>query len=556
MAQSIVHRVRSLRDNYRDIPDDKIVDLPETPGFGRWRRYFDPGSAKHPAKMNQNLLRWILARYTKEGETVLDPMAGTFSTVVQAALMGRNAVGVEYEEWMTKLAEGTLERLRKHPSLVPIGEAMAVRGDARELSSILAGADVVVTSPPHSDTLQAYNVSTEVAERRRQRTYDAETRAIVKGQKWGHAKDIEARRVQIDGTGYDAVVTSPPYAGPYAEEHSKSKGGKVVGSVDGSRRDYSGDPENIGHRKYGNVDAVITSPPHGPDVAPHGEARPNDREPMRLHDSYDAVVTSPPHADTNLTQDTNIAPGGMDPKKVGRTKYDAVITSPPYAEANRGAGIAKEGYTNPQTGDQNKNDRELPGRSDRPLSDDSENLSNLVYGDIDAIVTSPPYEDRHPLRSQLDEEFVSKLSDASKATSHEFNSPAELEYLRRVQEGLKTTEGNIGREKQETYLAAMARVYRECWKVLRPGGLVVIVVKNFVRDGKPVRLDKDTAKLLRWAGLEEMDHLYRRLNAKSFWIRNFEKKFQTNHLGEPLPTTNFEDILVFRKPEAHDGRVA
>ena len=128
-----------------------------------------------------------------------------------------------------------------------------------------------------------------------------------------------------------------------------------------------------------------------------------------------------------------------------------------------------------------------------------------------------------------------------------------MEYLKRVQEGLKTTEGNIGREQRETYIEAMARVYCESWKVLKPGGVIVIVVKNFVRDGKPVRLDEDTAKLLRWAGFLEVNHLYRKLNAKSFWIRNYEKKFRERQAkGDipkdwPIPTTNFEDVLVYQK---------
>ena len=38
------------------------------------RQFFIPESFIHPAKMNSYLLLWIVGRYTKPGETILDPM--------------------------------------------------------------------------------------------------------------------------------------------------------------------------------------------------------------------------------------------------------------------------------------------------------------------------------------------------------------------------------------------------------------------------------------------------------------------------------------------------
>ncbi len=54
--------------------------------------------------------------------------------------------------------------------------------------------------------------------------------------------------------------------------------------------------------------------------------------------------------------------------------FGSVIFSPPFGEANRGSGIAKNGYE----GEHGK-DEELKDRCDRPLSQDKNNVSNLVY---------------------------------------------------------------------------------------------------------------------------------------------------------------------------------
>jgi len=56
----------------------------------------------HPAKMRPCLARAILQIY---GESpVLDPMAGIGTTLVEAMLLGMNAVGVEYERKFVKQA--------------------------------------------------------------------------------------------------------------------------------------------------------------------------------------------------------------------------------------------------------------------------------------------------------------------------------------------------------------------------------------------------------------------------------------------------------------------
>ena len=60
------------------------------------KRLFTPESFQHPAKGNIFMWQECIERYSKPGDTVLDPMAGIGTTLL-AALMGRNVVCLERE---------------------------------------------------------------------------------------------------------------------------------------------------------------------------------------------------------------------------------------------------------------------------------------------------------------------------------------------------------------------------------------------------------------------------------------------------------------------------
>ncbi len=53
------------------------------------------GVLVHPAKFPETMAQEFIEFFTKQGETVLDPMAGTGSTLVAALRAGRNSVGIE-----------------------------------------------------------------------------------------------------------------------------------------------------------------------------------------------------------------------------------------------------------------------------------------------------------------------------------------------------------------------------------------------------------------------------------------------------------------------------
>jgi DNA modification methylase len=120
-----------------------------SPQYQRAGRYL-PASTVHPAKMLPELIRRIIAEYSPPGGLVLDPMCGIGTTLVEAAALGRRAVGVELEARWAELARANL-RFALPDEQAPRGQVRL--GDARLLPQVLgdlAGTvDLVATSPPY-----------------------------------------------------------------------------------------------------------------------------------------------------------------------------------------------------------------------------------------------------------------------------------------------------------------------------------------------------------------------------------------------------------------------
>jgi len=132
----------------------------------------------HPAKFPETLCAEFIGFFTKQGETVLDPMMGTGSALVAALEMGRNAIGVEL---MPKYAEIAEERLQKMGTPYYFPAEKAARGplsqpensmvspffavicdDARNLAAHDIGeVDYILTSPPYWDMLRMKGFETQ-----------------------------------------------------------------------------------------------------------------------------------------------------------------------------------------------------------------------------------------------------------------------------------------------------------------------------------------------------------------------------------------------------------
>lgn len=116
----------------------------------RTTRYV-PDSTAHPGKMLPAIARRAITAYTAPGDVVLDPMCGIGTTLVEAAHLGRDAIGVEYEPRWAAVARRNIAHARRSGAT---GSGTVVHGDARQLGS-LYGPDhhatiaLVLTSPPY-----------------------------------------------------------------------------------------------------------------------------------------------------------------------------------------------------------------------------------------------------------------------------------------------------------------------------------------------------------------------------------------------------------------------
>ena len=65
----------------------------------------------HPTAKPCDLYKWLIERYSKVGDTVLDPTFGSGNSVFTAVEMGRNAIGIEKDEGFFKKAEARLSKI-------------------------------------------------------------------------------------------------------------------------------------------------------------------------------------------------------------------------------------------------------------------------------------------------------------------------------------------------------------------------------------------------------------------------------------------------------------
>jgi len=71
----------------------------------------DYSKRPHPAPMSPELANWAIRAYTKEGDTVLDPMAGVGTTWIECIKLKRNFIGFELFPEYIEIAEMSVDRL-------------------------------------------------------------------------------------------------------------------------------------------------------------------------------------------------------------------------------------------------------------------------------------------------------------------------------------------------------------------------------------------------------------------------------------------------------------
>ena len=116
---------------------------------------------RHPAKFPESLAREFVEFFTRRGQTVLDPMVGTGSTLLACLESGRHAIGVELNPVYADLAR---QRLAEARQATPAPELRLElhQADASRLAELdLPPVDYVFTSPPYWDMLRSPGAATQ-----------------------------------------------------------------------------------------------------------------------------------------------------------------------------------------------------------------------------------------------------------------------------------------------------------------------------------------------------------------------------------------------------------
>jgi DNA modification methylase len=116
----------------------------------------------HPAKFPEPLIRQFIERFSKPGERVLDPMAGTGSALIAATACGREAYGIELNPDFCDIIR---QRFKAQPAALnsrPIWKVST--GDAsraKTYSKLPPSFHYIVTSPPYWDMLRMKGAETQ-----------------------------------------------------------------------------------------------------------------------------------------------------------------------------------------------------------------------------------------------------------------------------------------------------------------------------------------------------------------------------------------------------------
>lgn len=117
-----------------------------------------PESTPHPGKMLPELAARAIETFTKPGDVVVDPMCGIGTTLVEAAHLGRDSYGVEYEPRWAVLSRANLAMAELAGAS---GHGEVVVGDCRHLVGLLPGelagqVSLILTSPPYGSSTHGH----------------------------------------------------------------------------------------------------------------------------------------------------------------------------------------------------------------------------------------------------------------------------------------------------------------------------------------------------------------------------------------------------------------
>jgi len=222
------------------------------------------------------------------------------------------------------------------------------------------------------------------------------------------------------------------------------------------------------------------------------------------------------------------------PQDTRDDNIDAIITSPPYesgfsSSKHRGGIIERE---------KGKEETMLKIGEGVKYSDSENNIGNLASSDKEFEALDETIK-RLRRYGRMDPKAGGPYG---RSLGHPYSPNRDnIGNLKSSEEEYGALAKGLMINNKPTYLSEMLKVYREFYKVLKPNGLAIIIIKPFVRNKRIIDLPYHTYILLKACGFV-LEKLYKlRLKAQSFWRILYSKKFPD------VPLINHEYILVMRK---------
>ena len=119
------------------------------PDRGKWATH----SGKYRGNWSPYIPRNLILRYSKPGDWILDQFLGSGTTLVEAKLLNRNAIGVDINPQSISVSETNLDFKCETKSKIYVRN-----GDATDLSFVKDNKiDLICTHPPYADIIKYSN---------------------------------------------------------------------------------------------------------------------------------------------------------------------------------------------------------------------------------------------------------------------------------------------------------------------------------------------------------------------------------------------------------------
>jgi DNA modification methylase len=116
------------------------------PNRGKWLTH----NAKYRGNWAPQIPNNLIRLYSKEGDTILDPMVGSGTTMIEAKSLGRRGIGFDIHPEVVKLAQDSCKF-----DCDKCVEPVIKEGDAKELKSIKEETiDLIATHPPYLNIIK------------------------------------------------------------------------------------------------------------------------------------------------------------------------------------------------------------------------------------------------------------------------------------------------------------------------------------------------------------------------------------------------------------------